>query len=191
MLRFRTVAPAGIVAVLSLAAVARLGAENWPQWRGPGSQGVSSETQLPTAWAPDKNVAWKAALPGSGHSSPIVWGDRVFVTAVIEGEVIPGAKAVPHTMGGKEFVHPDTTRSPARSSGIRRPTKAPCTTAVTAGAASQGRPPLPMARWSTRTSGLKASTPTTTRGSWRGRPSRSFRRSGWAPEPHPSCFRAW
>ena len=109
MLCFRTVAPAGIVAVLSLAAVARLGAENWPQWRGPGSQGVSSETQLPTTWAPDKNVAWKTALPGSGHSSPIVWGDRVFVTAVIEGEVVPGAKAVPHTMDGKEFVHPDTT----------------------------------------------------------------------------------
>lgn len=108
MVRFRTAALAAILAILSLARVVQLGAENWPQWRGPGGQGVSSETQLPTTWGPDKNIAWKTELPGSGHSSPIVWGDRVFVTAVIEGDVVPGAKAVPHMMDGKEFVHPDT-----------------------------------------------------------------------------------
>lgn len=107
-MRLRTVALTGLMFASSLSAAA-LSAENWPQWRGPGGQGVSSEAQVPTFWAPDKNIAWKTELPGSGHSSPIVWGDRVFVTAVIEGDVVPGAKAVPHTMDGKEFVHPDTT----------------------------------------------------------------------------------
>lgn len=108
MCRLCTVVLTGLV-LISSPSLARLGAENWPQWRGPGSQGVSAEDRVPTTWAPDRNIVWKTELPGSGHSSPIVWGDRVFVTAVNEGEVVPGAKAVPHTMDGKEFVHPDTT----------------------------------------------------------------------------------
>jgi outer membrane protein assembly factor BamB len=81
-------------------------AENWPQWRGPGGQGVSTERTLPVEWAPDRNIAWKTELPGSGVSSPIVWGDRIFVTAVTEGETVPGAKAVVHTVEGKEWIHP-------------------------------------------------------------------------------------
>jgi outer membrane protein assembly factor BamB len=97
-----------VLPTLVLASAVGLQGENWPQWRGPGSQGISSEAQLPTTWAPARNIAWKTALPGSGHSSPIVWGNHVFVTAVIEGEVVPGAKAVEHTQEGKPFVHPDS-----------------------------------------------------------------------------------
>jgi outer membrane protein assembly factor BamB len=82
-------------------------AENWPQWRGPGSQGISSEAALPTEWSSLRNIAWKTALP-SGHSSPIVWEDRIFVTAAIEGEVVPGAKAVNHTVDGQVWLHPDS-----------------------------------------------------------------------------------
>ncbi|MBX5495400.1 MAG: PQQ-like beta-propeller repeat protein [Bryobacteraceae bacterium] len=54
---------------------------DWPQWRGPGSQGVSTETGLPAHWGPEKNVAWKALLAGTGASSPIVVGDLVIVTS--------------------------------------------------------------------------------------------------------------
>ena len=96
-----------LAALAIVAAATPAAAENWPQWRGPGSQGISNETQLPTDWAPGRNIAWKTELP-AGYSSPIVWGDRIFVTSAIEGEVVPGAKAVPHTMDGKEFVHPDS-----------------------------------------------------------------------------------
>jgi outer membrane protein assembly factor BamB len=85
-----------------------IAAENWAQWRGPGAQGISAEQKLPTEWGPGKNIAWKVELPGSGHSSPIVWNDRIFLTSVVEGEVAPGAKAATHTMGGKEWVHPDS-----------------------------------------------------------------------------------
>jgi outer membrane protein assembly factor BamB len=81
---------------------------NWPQWRGPAGQGVSQETGLPSRWSPTENVAWKTPIPGRGHSSPIVWGDRVFLTTAVEGDVIaPGSKGVRHVADGQEFVHPD------------------------------------------------------------------------------------
>src|SRR3712207_6267395 len=78
-----------------------ISAENWPQWRGPGSQGISRETQLPAEWSPGRNIAWKVEVPGRGHSAPVVWNDRVFLTTAIEGEEVPGAKAVPHRAGGQ------------------------------------------------------------------------------------------
>lgn len=59
-------------------------AENWPQWRGPRGDGTSHEQNLPTEWGPEENVAWKVAVPGTGHSSPIVWNDRIFVASCLE-----------------------------------------------------------------------------------------------------------
>src|SRR5262245_37936134 len=96
-----------ITSVALVIATATLSAENWPQWRGPGSQGISSEANVPTEWSATRNVAWKTELPG-GHSSPIVWNDRIFVTAVIEGDAVPGAKAVGHIVDGQVWVHPDS-----------------------------------------------------------------------------------
>jgi outer membrane protein assembly factor BamB len=81
---------------------------SWPQWRGPSGQGVSPEKNLPAEWSVNKNIKWKAAIPGRGHSSPIVWGNRIFLTTAIEGELVPGAKAVKHMDGDKEFLHPDS-----------------------------------------------------------------------------------
>jgi outer membrane protein assembly factor BamB len=80
----------------------------WPQWRGPSGQGVSDEKNLPTAWNTVSNIKWKTAIPGRGHSSPIVWGNRIFLTTAIEGEAVPGAKAVKHMNGNQEFLHPDS-----------------------------------------------------------------------------------
>lgn len=67
--------------VLAASLASDLAAQNWPQWRGPSSHGVSAESGLPTAWSAEKNIAWKAPLGGLGTSSPIVWGERVFVTS--------------------------------------------------------------------------------------------------------------
>ena len=58
-------------------------ADNWPQWRGPSGTGVSSEKTLPERWSDKDNVAWRSPVRGVGISSPIVWGDRVFVTSQI------------------------------------------------------------------------------------------------------------
>ncbi len=64
----------------SIFATALAHAENWPQFRGPSRQGVSSETGLPLEWSAISNIAWKTDIPGQSWSSPIVWEDRVFVT---------------------------------------------------------------------------------------------------------------
>jgi outer membrane protein assembly factor BamB len=81
----------------------------WPQWRGPGGSGVAQPGDVPLEWdaASGKNIQWKTEIEGRGHSSPVVWGDRIFLTTAIEGEAIPGAKAPPHLLGGEEFKHPD------------------------------------------------------------------------------------
>ncbi len=57
---------------------------NWPAWRGPEANGVSSEVSLPLEWSPTKNIRWRVDLPDRGNSSPIVWGNQVFVTQAIE-----------------------------------------------------------------------------------------------------------
>ncbi len=56
-------------------------AGNWPGWRGPDGTGVSPEKDFPVEWSATKNVRWKAPLEGAGVSAPVVWGDRVFLTA--------------------------------------------------------------------------------------------------------------
>lgn len=56
-------------------------AEEWVQFRGPNSAGISTATGIPTEWASDKNVVWSTKLPGPGGSSPIIVGDRVYVTS--------------------------------------------------------------------------------------------------------------
>ncbi|MBA3571524.1 MAG: PQQ-binding-like beta-propeller repeat protein [Pyrinomonadaceae bacterium] len=81
---------------------------NWPQWRGPAGLGVSTEKNLPTEWSATKNIKWKTPIAGRSHSSPIVWGNKIFVTTAVEGPVVPGAKAVKHMIGDKEFLHPDS-----------------------------------------------------------------------------------
>src|SRR4051812_34322049 len=96
-----------ITSMALVGATTTLSAENWPQWRGPGSQGISNEANIATEWSATRNVVWKAELP-NGHSSPIVWNDRIFVTAAIEGGVVPGAKAVAHSVDGQVWIHPDS-----------------------------------------------------------------------------------
>ena len=76
-----------LCAAASLFAGSFAHAENWPQFRGPTRQGVSTETGLPLEWSETSHVAWKEQIPGQAWSSPIVWGDRVFVTtAMVAGQ---------------------------------------------------------------------------------------------------------
>jgi outer membrane protein assembly factor BamB len=59
-------------------------AEEWPAWRGPRGDGFSREKGLPLRWTKTENIHWKTAIPGRGHSSPIVWDDRIFLTTCLE-----------------------------------------------------------------------------------------------------------
>ena len=70
-----------MMTILLLAAALAL--DVWPQFRGPESAGVAEDARLPERWSPTENVAWKTEIPGAGWSSPVVWGDRVFVTSVV------------------------------------------------------------------------------------------------------------
>lgn len=63
----------------SSAAGAPTGDGNWPHWRGPLHNGVSDETGLPVKWSAQENIHWKLELPGLSGSTPIIWGDRIFV----------------------------------------------------------------------------------------------------------------
>ena len=63
----------------------------WPQFRGPGGAGVADGPAAPVTWGPDHNILWKSELPGPGASSPVVAGDRVFLTAY-SGYGVPGAE---------------------------------------------------------------------------------------------------
>ena len=80
-----------MVSVLLIGASCAI-AQNWPQWRGPEGNGLAPEKKLPAEWGPAKNIAWKVALPGSGWSQPIVWDNKIFVTAAVtENQTKPKA----------------------------------------------------------------------------------------------------
>jgi outer membrane protein assembly factor BamB len=78
-----TVAGAGGIAAVKLSVVYPApDAENhWPRFRGPDGQGTSVRGPLPLEWSKDKNILWHTPLPGRGHSSPVIWGDAIFLTS--------------------------------------------------------------------------------------------------------------
>lgn len=71
--------------VLLLLAPVAARADDWPNWRGPGLDGVAAGTGYPVEWGEGKNVAWRVALPGAGASTPAVAGDRILLTLTIDG----------------------------------------------------------------------------------------------------------
>ena len=67
-----------LLPLLVLASASHAG--NWPEWRGPSAQGHASASGLPETWSETSNVAWKTELPGRGHSTPVMWGDQIWLT---------------------------------------------------------------------------------------------------------------
>lgn len=102
---FATFLAAGLLCVTLQAATGQ-----WPQWRGPGGLGVAGAANLPSRWSPDTNIAWRTEVAGRGHSSPVVWGNRIFLTTSIRGEQVPGRKAPVHLGFDRKpgYVHPDS-----------------------------------------------------------------------------------
>ncbi len=69
---------------------------DWPTWRGPGGLGVSNETGLPDRWNVETDTVWKATIPGTSTSTPVVWGDRVFLTTQLgQSPIGRGGEAAP------------------------------------------------------------------------------------------------
>lgn len=86
----------GLVATLLLLGAARAD-ENWPQWRGPALNGTSNSTGLPEKWSETENIKWKVKLPSFSGSTPVIWGDKIFVASGSEkdGAEAPLAKKGP------------------------------------------------------------------------------------------------
>lgn len=82
----RTATPLIVTGILALTSSAAPRADDakgpawWPQWRGPSGQGYINDSKVPLEWSASKNLLWKTKLPGAGHSTPIIWGDRIFLT---------------------------------------------------------------------------------------------------------------
>src|SRR4051794_18749 len=74
----------GLFQTLLLALSLVLPVSDWPQFRGPTGQGTSDEHDLPLSWSETKNVRWKTAIPGRGWSSPVIQGDRIWLTTATE-----------------------------------------------------------------------------------------------------------
>ncbi len=70
------------------------GTVNWPQFRGSRASGVSEGFSTPSRWdaTTGTNIKWKTPIPGLGHSSPIIWGDRLFITTAISAKPDPKLK---------------------------------------------------------------------------------------------------
>ncbi len=63
----------------------------WPRWRGPFDNGVA-RGDAPTNWSDTQNIKWKVEVPGKGHSSPVIWGDKIFLTTAVSSEPVPAAQ---------------------------------------------------------------------------------------------------
>src|SRR5215472_8084563 len=62
--------------------------DGWPQWRGPNNDGIAA-SDAPLHWSDTEDIKWKAEIPGRGHSSPVVWGEKIFVTTAVPTGVAP------------------------------------------------------------------------------------------------------
>ena len=81
------------ICIFALAAVATIASQpegfekNWHYWRGPHATGTAIDANPPTTWSETENIRWKVAIPGTGHATPIVWEDKIFIQTAIKGEV--------------------------------------------------------------------------------------------------------
>ena len=112
--------------------------DNWHQWRGPDANGFAARGNPPVEWSEEKNIKWKVAIPGRGSSTPIIWGDRIFILTAIKSdrEGQPGEQAARAHSPASPF------RLAAFADGDAAPSEQPAATdAPAAGAPPAGAPP--------------------------------------------------
>ena len=125
------------------------GDADWPRWRGPDNDGMA-RGDAPMHWSDTEHIKWKAEIPGRGHSSPVIWGDKVFVTTSVPTGVVPPAapeaEPAPPGRGGRGFGNRgpqpeqavEAEEIPARAADSRWP--------FPAAGALEGEAPLPVPR---------------------------------------------
>jgi outer membrane protein assembly factor BamB/ABC-type transport system involved in multi-copper enzyme maturation permease subunit len=107
--RSDVIQPAAVLVLFAVTTGLLAAADNWPRWRGAEGKAVSTENSVPTRWGPLENVRWKTAVPGEGFSSPIVWGERVFLTSAFEKGIRRAVHALDRQSGkilwSREITH--------------------------------------------------------------------------------------
>ena len=81
-----------VITLLTLTSVAGADTENWPQFRGALSDGLAEGATLPSRWSTTENVVWRVDVPGWGWSSPVIWGDKIFLTSAVVDPPLPTPK---------------------------------------------------------------------------------------------------
>jgi outer membrane protein assembly factor BamB len=94
-MRITAAAGFAVALVIAVAAANPEAERNWGQWRGPHATGVALNGAPPLEWSEAKNVRWKVEIPGRGSSSPIVWGDRLFVLSAVPAGIDVAASHTP------------------------------------------------------------------------------------------------
>ena len=108
--RMALAALAAVLAICAAPVRSAPGASDWPYWRGPAADGMAAGG-APLTWSATENVRWKTDIPGLGHSSPVIWGDCIFLTTAIKtgaasaAAAAPVAASNPHTAGGPQVEH--------------------------------------------------------------------------------------
>ena len=98
--------------------------DNWHQWRGPDANGLAPKGDPPLRWDESTNIRWKVKVPGSGVSTPIVWGDRIFLLTAIKTDRKPDPDAPPVA---REAPRRDSPRRHGKRGGFRLSTETPTT----------------------------------------------------------------
>lgn len=80
--------------------------KNWPEWRGPLASGVAPNSDPAVEWSETKNVKWKIAIPGKGHSTPIIWGDMMFLLTAVPTDKVVEVKEKPAMAPGQGMANP-------------------------------------------------------------------------------------
>jgi outer membrane protein assembly factor BamB len=101
-----------LVFLLSVVVPVIAAAQDWPEFRGPGGQGHSAERGLPLEWGEGKNVAWKSQVPGLGWSTPVIAGDRVWLTTAVEGSSVSLRVLAFDVTNGRELVNVEVFNIP-------------------------------------------------------------------------------
>ena len=95
MKKFERILPAVLLAcgigLQSGSSLEGASSQNWPQWRGPNANGLVDAGNPPIEWSETKNISWKVAVPGKGHATPIIWGDKVFLLTAVSAAPTPPA----------------------------------------------------------------------------------------------------
>ena len=108
------------ICVLSAWALQTAQAQNWPQWRGPNGDSVSKETGLPINWGENSNLLWKTQLPPWGNSTPVIWGDAIFLTSHQDDKLL--VLKINKTNGKIEWTH-EVGQGTAKREGDKREQK--------------------------------------------------------------------